>query len=387
MRRFFILPIVFLSLAFGQATIERYYGINNDDVVYSMCSLDPEFTLAGYCEPLRYGGKDIMVFNIDESGHENWMVIYGGPYDDIAYDIKRFIHRTYILCGTYDLHWDPTTSTFRSKAFAATLNEVGDTFWTKKIDTSYINIFYSTAPTSGGVVFCGVSQMRYDESSMMHFGDFLVVKLDYMGNIVWQRNFGGPFLDVAKSVVQTSDSNLVIAGFTRSSSGGMKSDIMAMKISPSGSILWNRTYTDSIMHIEATKVIETRDRNYIILGNAVEPRTGLRGIYIMKISPVGDVIWQNIIDFSGRESAGYDIVELSDGKLLVCGVLDPSSRSNALIVMLSSVGTRGWYMTFGGPYTDIFYSIIVRDDGAIFASGVTESFGAGRFDAYFVRYH
>jgi hypothetical protein len=43
--------------------------------------------------------------------------------------------------------------------------------------------------------------------------------LDVSGNIVWQKNMGGSFDDVALSIDETDDGDLLMAGYTASSDG------------------------------------------------------------------------------------------------------------------------------------------------------------------------
>src|SRR5213083_940984 len=43
-----------------------------------------------------------------------------------------------------------------------------------------------------------------------------VFKVDIIGNIVWQRTYGGQYDDGARSIQQTSDGGYVVAGFTSS---------------------------------------------------------------------------------------------------------------------------------------------------------------------------
>jgi len=45
------------------------------------------------------------------------------------------------------------------------------------------------------------------------------VKLDSIGNIIWQKCLGGSADDEAFCIQQTSDSGFIVAGYTRSNNG------------------------------------------------------------------------------------------------------------------------------------------------------------------------
>jgi len=51
--------------------------------------------------------------------------------------------------------------------------------------------------------------------------DFLVVKLDGEGNIVWQKALGGSKNDWAYSIQQTRDGGYIVAGLTYSNDGDL----------------------------------------------------------------------------------------------------------------------------------------------------------------------
>jgi hypothetical protein len=54
-------------------------------------------------------------------------------------------------------------------------------------------------------------------------GDIWVVKIDSIGNLLWQRSYGGSQYDEARAILQTRDKNLLIAGFSASPDGDVTS--------------------------------------------------------------------------------------------------------------------------------------------------------------------
>ena len=66
--------------------------------------------------------------------------------------------------------------------------------------------------SDGGFVVAG-------QTSSPSGGDFLVMKLDSDGNIVWQKAYGGLADDLAHSIRQTIDGGFIVAGRTASGLG------------------------------------------------------------------------------------------------------------------------------------------------------------------------
>ena len=70
--------------------------------------------------------------------------------------------------------------------------------WQKSLGESNIDVCVSIRQTSdGGYIACGNSSSNNGDVSGNHFavgsptGDFWIVKTNTMGNIEWQRSFGG----------------------------------------------------------------------------------------------------------------------------------------------------------------------------------------------------
>ena len=56
----------------------------------------------------------------------------------------------------------------------------------------------------------------------------------------WDRTYGGPNIDEAKSVIRTSDGGYAVAGSTRSFGNGNR-DMWLVKTDAPGNLLWNKS--------------------------------------------------------------------------------------------------------------------------------------------------
>src|SRR4030042_2562043 len=82
----------------------------------------------------------------------------------------------------------------------------------------------------------------------------------------WARAYGGTDDDHVYSAQQTSDGGYILAGSTRSFGAG-DYDFWILKLDPSGSILWQKTYgsTGSVTE-QASSIQQTSDGGYIVVG-------------------------------------------------------------------------------------------------------------------------
>ncbi|MBK8368583.1 MAG: hypothetical protein IPL10_14555 [Bacteroidetes bacterium] len=107
----------------------------------------------------NHGGKDYWVVKTNANGSYNWMKTYGGSGDDDLTSISKTHDGGYILCGT-------SNSNDGNKS------------------VSYGNT------------------------------DMWIVKINSLGNIQWEKSYGGSLGDGANSIEQTADHGYIIAGIT-----------------------------------------------------------------------------------------------------------------------------------------------------------------------------
>src|SRR4029077_2622610 len=118
------------------------------------------------------------------------------------------------------------------------LDANGDVAWQK----IYTGTFFGAYPTSieltadGGYVFAGDLWITGGEANVW------VVKLDINGDVVWQRTYGGPAVDVSRNVVPTRDGGYVVAASTGSFrlAGSNAFDVWLLKLDPTGNVVWQR---------------------------------------------------------------------------------------------------------------------------------------------------
>lgn len=78
--------------------------------------------------------------------------------------------------------------------------------------------------------------------------DYWLLKIDYDGNVLWQKSYGGDNLQALRSIVALPNNQYLLAGGSRSNASGVKtensygfSDYWAIKIDSEGEIIWDKT--------------------------------------------------------------------------------------------------------------------------------------------------
>ena len=232
--------------------------------------------------------------------------------------------------------------------------------------------------------------------------DYWILKLDQDLNIIWQNTIGGDKSDVMRAVVATSDGGYLLGGYSDSPISGDKTvpsvgpgtafDYWLVKINSVGDIEWQKIYggtgTDSFEGMCATS-----DGGFVLCGYSysgiggtkTEANIGNADYWIIKINSEGDIIWQNTIG-GNKDDFAYTIKQSADGGYLVGGFsisnisgdkteacIGGTGKYDYWIVKLNSEGIIVWQNTLGGTETDELHDIEELSDGNILLAGFSRS--------------
>lgn len=195
----------------GNKKFEKSFGSYNNEVGKSVLQLaDSSYVAVGYTNSTGFGGYDIFLLKTDKNGNLLWQKTIGGSDWDFAYSLQTTFDGGFVVAGTtYSFGYG------NADGYVVKTDANGTVVWTKTYGGRYDDEFKSIVQTSdGGFALTGYTKSYNDVDS----GDVWVFKLDIMGDSVWCKFYGGNREDFGKSVTQLQNSNIVIAGGTRSAS-------------------------------------------------------------------------------------------------------------------------------------------------------------------------
>jgi hypothetical protein len=198
------------------------------------------------------------------------------------------------------------------------------------------------------------------------------------------KTIGGENDDGGKSLIQTSDGGYAIAGFT-SSFGAGGHDVYVVKLDANGNLQWTKTIGGPESE-EGNSLIQTSDGGYAIAGYTASFGAGGYDVYVVKLDANGNLQWTKTIG-GKKEDMGSSIIQTSDGGYVIAGVTQSfgAGKWDVYVVKLDANGNLQWTRTIGGPGDEIGQSLIQTSDGGYAIAGSTTSFGAGEGDVYVVK--
>lgn len=356
----------------------KTFGGTNIDVAYAVEETNDEgYIIAGYTR--SYGttsGRNLWIFKTDKSGNLIWNKTFGGNSDDEGAAVKQTLDGGFIVAGY--------TSSFGAGAkdvFVVKTDSLGNEVWSRAFGGTSDEEAYAleVLPDGGYLIGCATS------SATAGSRDGWLLRLNSSGNSVWDKKIGGLSTDGIRDLKLTSDNSIIITGWTASDGAGALGNAWLVKTDSLGNILFNKNFggTDADRGLS---VQQTSDGGYILTGYTASSGAGNDDLFLVKTDGSGNQTWAKTFGGTGRDY-GNAVKQTSDGGYLIAGytLTFGAGGDDLWIVKTDSTGTQLWNKTFGGTASDVAYSMDLTADGGYVIVGHTLSSGAGVHDAWLLR--
>ena len=276
----------------------RFGGFNNDLLDAVTITRDGGYFLAGESySPISgdktqddwdttYNWADYWVVKVDSFGNRQWDKRFGGAKSEEMSAVISTKDGGYIMGGssTSSISGDKTqpnwdTIFFTTDYWVVKIDSFGNKIWDRRWGgTNDDNINAMLETKDGGYLLGGNScsglsgdktQPNIDTTGpeIEYAGDYWLVKIDSNGNKEWDRRYGGIDEDVLYSLQPTLDGGYLLAGNSRSNSGGDKTQYnlgfeqtWVVKIDSLGNKQWDKTMLTIESHYGYA--IQTKDGCY-----------------------------------------------------------------------------------------------------------------------------
>jgi hypothetical protein len=344
---------------------------------------DGGYIVVGETNSFRDGHRDVWLVKLDEDGFVSWDTMIGGTTaqeDAKGWSVLQTVDGGFIVAGR--IH-DINTSSL--DVLIVKLDTNGWITWGKTYGGTALDLVRSIDETSdGGYVVCGNTRSVLDNDH-----DYLVMKIDASGDVVWQKTYGTAEPEQGYAVRQTTDGGYIVAGRTEPDAFDFRNaDAWVLKLYPDGqpsagdrgAIAWQRKY-DHRNGDQIHAIAQTSDGGFVMTGitNSLYRNSDSDDLWVVKLFSDGTIDWEKSYGGDGGD-IGWDIQETSDGGFVVAGATATRCFSvgcaDLWVLKLDSNGGIIWEKTHGGRFCDYAYAIQETADGGFIVTGDTASFGA-----------
>ena len=318
------------------------------------------------------GNTDVYLLKVDSLCNYEWSFALGGANNDWGYSVKQTFDKGFIIAASSNSYGNGGYDALLMKR-----DSLGNFVWQKKYGGQDWDFAYSVAQTfDSGYVFCGET---YNNTS--GFSDVYVVKTNPLGDTLWTKTIGASLIDKGNCVIETSDSNIVVAGLTNTIADSTQAYVI--KLNQNGVLLWDSAYGGAL-YDDANAIIETVNGEYVTAGSSTNFNVlGDLDFYLLRLNNNGGLIWENVHGTIGSEEA-FGLVEDSNGNLIIVGYTKSTTGGGMKDAQLFYVTSGGWWgaqgSTFGAAMDEEAKSIVFGKNGSMNMAGYTNSFGQGLDD-------
>jgi hypothetical protein len=297
-------------------------GNSYDDYPTAIQTTDGGFLIGGTSSSVISGNKtenyvgfepfvsepneDYWVIKLNASGVIEWQNTIGGNSSEALRDMLNTPDGGYLLGGiSYSMASGDKTEGSRgfSDYWVVKLDNLGNVSWDKTIGGERPENLNALEITNDGYLVAGTSSSPISGDKTVAplaagYEDFWIQKLDFFGNLLWQKVIGGLGNDFLEDVVIDNNGDFLLGGSSNSNISYNKTensrgldDFWVVKIDNAGTVLWDKTIGGSQYDGVTSLAYNHNDDSFVlggssrssISGDKTEFSRGLIDYWIIKL--------------------------------------------------------------------------------------------------------
>lgn len=319
-----------------------------------------------------------------------WLNNYGGTDGDYFTKIIFTSDSNYLAVGyTASDDNDIEFNNGSFDYFVAKIDTNGNVLWINSYGGSGSDKCYGVAEADGGsFMLAGESYSSDGDVSATHdLKNIWVVLIDSVGEIIWEKTFGGSINETAQSIIENSKGNFVICGETNSNDGDVSGnhlfgtyDYWVFEITLDGTLIRQKCFggTDDD---KGLSIISGYNNDYLVTGYSesedgdVTTYDASTHLWAVCFDSVFTINW--VYGFGGSgDDRGHSAVLTSDTNFILVGKTFSEEIPgfiggviDGVIIKLDQTGELIWYKMFGGLHSESINNIYTGGDNNYLITG------------------
>ncbi len=375
---FTYIALLLSVFVFGQQTTwQKVYSTNSYDEGRSVIqTYDTSFVVAGASSGFD-GNSDMLLMKVDSLGNFKWAKTFGGAQIEWAEEVIETKDSGYVMLG-----YSNSFGTGDYDIYLVKTDVNGNLLWTKTYGGADWDFGFDIALLhDGGFILLGET-FSYGSGN----NDIYAVRTNSVGDTIWTKTFGGSGFEKPSDVIFTSDSNIVIIGESTSSGAGLE-DIYIIKIDTLGNEIWNNV-SGSVGSDKGASIVEDNAGDFYFIYNTNFGTVGDWDMHPGKISKNGTLSSPFGTYFGGAmEEYCNELIYDSGNDVYYFTGYTYSVGAGLSDMQIYKASNGGWWMdgnTFGDNAEEEGQSIKLCYDGGIISTGYT-NLGAGVRSVFLVK--
>ncbi|MFI5173127.1 MAG: hypothetical protein ACHQFW_12100, partial [Chitinophagales bacterium] len=212
----------------GSIVWQKVYGGTEDEIAESIIpAIGSGYVVLGQANSTdfdvtgNHGENDVWLLKLNNTGDLLWEKSLGGTKDDVGFIIRQTIDNNYIIAASSmsndgDISGHHGIAT-KSDIWVAKIDTTGNIIWQNSFGGSENeNPTQLHVESDGSFIITG-STYSNDGDVSVHYGttaesDYWMFKLDFAGNFIWQKSYGGSDFDSSWGSASNDDGSFTLCG-------------------------------------------------------------------------------------------------------------------------------------------------------------------------------
>ena len=222
--------------------------------------------------------------------------------------------------------------------------------------------------------------------------NFYLAKLTENGDTLWERYYGSPLDDQMQDVIVSATGDVLMIGSTTAFAGQIEGagngnlDFLAIKVNANGQLIWQKAWGGSSLDALHGGMESVDGSGYILAGETtsengiVKASFGQKDAFVFNIDQSGNLLWSKTVGGDGNDNV-FNVVHKSGTQYLLFGTSDSNiigvpqkgALSDVLTVEISESGVLSNMALWGGEDIDVARDGVKRSDESWVLVGISRS--------------
>ena len=333
-------------------------------------------------------------FSFSQNYEIEWQECYGGSGNEYASSIVPTDNGYLIFGVTQSDDGNVSNNNGDSDIWIVSIDSTGNILWERCYGGSGTEIPNNIIKVDDNYYFgAWTASNDGDIQSGNHGGyDRWIVNIDNMGDIIWEKCFGGSGTEYGGNIKLLNNGNIIVYAASTSSDGDVPInygflDVWLLIISPVGEIINNKVL-GNIWHNNVFDIIETNDFGFFMASTA-EIEEGMvignfhggTDVWAVKLDSILNIKWQKLYGGSNDDYSDRGVLELEDGYLFLSSTNSYDGDvtgfhggfADIWAVRIDTIGNIIWQRCLGGTGSDWPGTLHQSDDSGFVIVGETSS--------------
>ena len=344
-------------------TWQRLYNNQNyNDNGVDVCDADSgNYFVVCYSTQSGPFGVDIYILKLKPDGDTIWTRMLGDHSGNQSYTCVASGDGGCVITGSSII-----VSIFK-------LNRDGVIEWEKHYEDESVILFDIIKTSDKGYIACGriVTSIR----------DGYIIKIDSSGNLEWKRVFHSIFNKLFYSILQLHD-QYIVAGYVTDSSTAVERGLV-LKLNFKGEIVWQKTYLVNYFFTIFNKICKL-NTDYLVGGSSSDSTGSRSQTFFIKLDTSGNIYYKKNIQYYNNEYL-KDMKITSNNRIIFASDVDTTTGRNARVYITDLTGSIIYQKIFNINDYTLLRSILAIPNGDKLLVGTSNTYTPTNRDVYVVR--